>query len=195
MDYLKPLFGDGALTYDQFASKVAEAGEGIKLANLADGHYVSRVKYDEDLGVANGKLETANGTITTLQDTLRKFDGVDVDGLRTQIQQMQQKYDSDIEKLTMDAAIAARVRDFGARNPQLVAGAVDRSKISRAEDGTLTGLDEQLEGLKSSDEYLFNIIETQNIGTGHKGSNPQPGPEKDPEKMSMNEYRKYRSQM
>lgn len=42
MDYLKPLFGDGALTYDQFASKVAEAGEGIKLGFFRIGKHRSR---------------------------------------------------------------------------------------------------------------------------------------------------------
>ncbi len=194
MDYLKPLFGDGALTYDQFASKVAEAGDGIKLANLADGHYVSRVKYDEDIGVANGKLETANGTITTMQDALKKFDGVDVAGLQDQLQQLQQKYDSDMVRLTLDAAIASRVRDLGTRNPQLVAGAIDRSRITQEEDGTLSGLDEQLEALKASDAYLFNITETQNIGTGHCGGTPPAGGETDPEKMSMSEYKKYRRQ-
>ncbi len=41
MDYLKPIFGEGALTFDEFVKKLGENKE-IKLANLADGKYVDK---------------------------------------------------------------------------------------------------------------------------------------------------------
>ncbi len=195
MKYLKALFGEEALTYDQFVEKLAEAGDGIKLANLAEGGYVSRAKYDDDVADAKGKLDAANGTITDLQGKLSQFDGVDVDDLNGRLQTLQQKYDHDVGELKLESAIATRVRDFGARNPKLVAGAVDRSKISLSDDGMLTGVDEQLEQLKQSDEYLFHTEEKKTVGTGHHGGKATPSAtEKDPEKMSMSEYRKYRKQ-
>ena len=44
MDFLKELFGDKALTYDDF-SKAVEAKK-IKLADLSGGAYVSKEKLD-----------------------------------------------------------------------------------------------------------------------------------------------------
>ena len=42
MEFLKELFGDKALTFDQFAAKVNERK--MKLANISDGAYVGREK-------------------------------------------------------------------------------------------------------------------------------------------------------
>lgn len=44
MDELKELFGDGALTAEEFAAKVAE--KGYKLADLSGGTYVDKKKFD-----------------------------------------------------------------------------------------------------------------------------------------------------
>ena len=45
MEFLKALFGDEALTYDQLAAKVAEGK--LNVVNIADGSYVSRNKFDD----------------------------------------------------------------------------------------------------------------------------------------------------
>lgn len=45
MEELKELFGDGSLSYEQFAEKVE--GANIKLANLGSGNYVAKKKYDD----------------------------------------------------------------------------------------------------------------------------------------------------
>lgn len=44
MDELKELFGDGALTAEEFAAKVAE--KGYKLADISKGGYISKDKFD-----------------------------------------------------------------------------------------------------------------------------------------------------
>ena len=62
MDYLKPIFGEGALTFDEFVKKLGENKE-IKLANLADGKYVDKQKLDDKVT----ELSTANKTIADLQ--------------------------------------------------------------------------------------------------------------------------------
>lgn len=76
VEFLKALFSDKALTFDEFAKAVAESND-IKLANLADGKYVDKQKLDDKAG----ELETANKTIADLQDAVKKFDGVDVEAL------------------------------------------------------------------------------------------------------------------
>lgn len=43
VEFLKTLFGDKALTFDEFAKAVGDSKD-IKLANLADGKYVATKK-------------------------------------------------------------------------------------------------------------------------------------------------------
>ena len=45
MEILKALFGDEALTFEQFAEKVNNAAD-VKLGNLAGGQYVEKDKYE-----------------------------------------------------------------------------------------------------------------------------------------------------
>ena len=45
MEELKELFGDGSLSYEQFAEKVD--GAKMKLVNLESGNYVAKKKYTD----------------------------------------------------------------------------------------------------------------------------------------------------
>ena len=75
MEFLKALFGDEALTYDQLAAKVAEGK--LNVVNIADGSYVSRNKFDD----------TVNGLksqVTDLQGQIAQRD-TDLAGLNEQL--------------------------------------------------------------------------------------------------------------
>ena len=64
MEFLKELFGDKALTFDQFAAKVNERK--MKLANISDGAYVGREKFDTLTADRNGlkqRLDDANAKL------------------------------------------------------------------------------------------------------------------------------------
>lgn len=50
------------------------------------------------------------------------------------------------------------------RNPKAIKALLDMEKIKLKDDGTLEGLD--MEGLKESDGYLFDVEETKTVGTG-----------------------------
>lgn len=59
MEILKALFGNEALTFEQFAETVNNAAD-VKLGNLAGGQYVEKDKYDDvsnQLASANANLE------------------------------------------------------------------------------------------------------------------------------------------
>ncbi len=76
MEFLKSVYGDKALTYASL--KTRQGNKDIKLANLASGLYVDKDKLDTKIK----ELSTANDTIKQLQDTVKKFDGVDVQKLK-----------------------------------------------------------------------------------------------------------------
>lgn len=159
MEFLKSIFGDKALTYEELQTALKDNKE-VKLVNLADGQYVDKKKLDTKIT----ELATANTTIQTLQETVKKFDGVDVEKLKQDVTNWEQKYNSDISNIKKDSAIEMAIMQAKGRNPKAIKALLDLDKISLKEDGTIEGLD--LESLKETDSYLFDVETKSNIGTG-----------------------------
>lgn len=114
------------------------------------------------------KLAAANGTIKSLKDAVKKFDGVDVDGLNRQLADLQSKYDADTAALKLENALDAALVGAKPKNPGLVKLALDREKL-KLNDGKLVGFDEQVKALKESDPYLFEQTTVTHEGTGNPG--------------------------
>lgn len=108
----------GTLTYEQFEAAV-KAG-GAKFADLSDGKYVSKSKYDADLKAKDGEIEakvteiagrddqiknlnetiaTRDTDLTSLQKKLEEAgqDATKLAELNNQITSMQSKYDADVQ--------------------------------------------------------------------------------------------------
>ena len=62
MEFLKALFGDGQLTFEQFAEAVKAAK--MNLVNLADGGYVSQAKFDDKVNGLNQQVSQLNEQIS-----------------------------------------------------------------------------------------------------------------------------------
>ena len=62
--------------------------------------------------------------------------------------------DRAIETIRKQGRLAVMLREAGARNPDVLMRMIDLDKVSEHE-GKVTGLDEQLKALKTSDPYLF----------------------------------------
>ena len=171
MEKLKALFGSDALTFEQLEEKLKDNKE-IKLANLASGQYIDKKKFEDKVN----ELTTANQTITDLQNAAKKFDGVDVDKLKTDFANLETKYNTDIEAAKVDSLLTETLIEAKARNPRMLKKMLDMSVIKR--DGEkLLGVSEQIESLKKSDAYAFSIEEenpkgaTVNTGGNHGGNN------------------------
>ena len=82
-EFLKPILGDEL--FAQFEEKM-QGATGITLANIADGSHIPKAKFDE----VNGKLRTANQTITNLntQLTTAQEKAGTVDELNSKITQL-----------------------------------------------------------------------------------------------------------
>lgn len=151
MDKLKELFGEEALTFSQLEEKLKD-NKDVKLANLASGLYVDKKKYDDKVT----ELTTAQGTINTLNDKVSKFDGVDVEGLKNEAKTLKDKYETDIAAVKLDSAVNLALVEAKAKNPKLAKAALDMSLI-KLDGEKLIGLSEQLESLKKSDAYMFDV--------------------------------------
>ena len=76
---IKELFDkaeNGTLTYEQFEAAATAAK--AKFADLSEGNYVSKHKYESELSAKSKEIETLNGTIAT-RDT-------DLEGLKKQLE-------------------------------------------------------------------------------------------------------------
>ncbi len=166
-EFLKKLFGDSAMTYDEFKAAYdaqESAKDGVKLANLTEGGYVSQQKFRDK----ETELKTATDTLKSLQETVKKFDGVDLDALKNAAATAQQKFDTDLAALRLDSAVDLMLAKSGARNIKATRAALDLSKAKLGDDGSVEGVD--VDGLKKSDPYLFVLEQTKDEGDGHAGA-------------------------
>ena len=90
MEFLKALFENGALTWEQFSEAVN--AKGYKVADLSTGNYVSKQKYDNDIQTRDTTISDLNGQIST-RDT-------DIAGLKKQIEDGGKDNDTKISELT-----------------------------------------------------------------------------------------------
>lgn len=175
MEFLKALFADKTLTWDEFVKAIEDHNKAakteadkIKIANLASGAYVDRQKFD----AKDTELKTANDTITTLQADAKKYAGVDVDGLKNQITETENTYKTKIAELRRDTAVDMALVQARARNPKAARALLDISKVKVHDDGTVEGID--VEALKKTDPYLFEIEQKKDEGSGHAGGTTPP---------------------
>ena len=90
MDFLKELFGDEALTFEQLSSKVSE--KGLKLADLSTGKYVDKKKYEDE-------VNSKEGSIKDLQEQLKSRDK-DLKDLKAQLSDGSKDNETKIAELT-----------------------------------------------------------------------------------------------
>jgi hypothetical protein len=155
------------LTEEQ-AKKAAEAStEELK-------SYVEKQKFDT-VSEENKNLKTTVKENATQLETLKNSTG-DNEALKTQIAILQadnatkeQEYQTQLKDLQLSNAIklsvAGKVQD-----EDIVSGLIDKTKLILGDDGKVTGLDEQLKGLKESKGFLFKEDTTTTTKT-----DPLPG--------------------
>jgi len=150
-------------------------------------------KVSEKLGenfVSRADFNTTNETKKDLEAQIKARDK-DIEGLKKasgdntelqkQYEELQGKYKSETESLTKkisdnqkNSAIDMAILGAKGKNAKAIKALLDMEKINVKEDGTLDGLD--LEGLKETDSYLFDIETKTSVGTGFtKGSPAEPG--------------------
>ena len=95
---------DGTLTYEQFQAIVKEAN--ANFTDLAEGKYVSKGKYDDEIAAFQSQIESLNGTIGTRDTDLEALKkqleeaGTDAEKLSTlsnDFTALQSKYDADVK--------------------------------------------------------------------------------------------------
>lgn len=131
-----------------------------------NGNDINKAKSDyEDV---KAQLETANNTIKERDKQIEKLKEVDGEKLKEEITKLQKlnkeaekKYLDDLKELKLNNAIKLAIHDK-VFNEDMAAGLFDKTKLVLADDGKVIGIDEQLEGIKKDNAFLFKTNEVKN---------------------------------
>lgn len=126
----------------------------------------------------DAELTMATDKIKELTETVKKYDGADVDKLKTDLANMIEKYDTDTAALKLDGALSLALAGCGARDMEIVKGLIDRSLV-KLDNGKLVGVSEQLERLKTEKAFLFGDDKPDPAKTNPTGMFAQLGAQHD----------------
>ncbi len=146
-EFLKGL----GLTEEQIKSIMGENGKDIEAEKEKSKAATTEL---ED---TKTQLKTANTTITDLKknngdnETLQKTIKDHEETIKTQ----KADYEAKVRNLTLDSAIEKALAGAKAKHSDLLSTKIDREKLLISEDGKVSGLDEQLKGLKETYKDLF----------------------------------------
>lgn len=121
------------------------------------------------------ELTMATDKIAELTETVKKFDGVDVEKMKSELADWSKRYTEDTNALKLDNALSKMLSSCGAKDADIVGKLIDRS-IIKLDGDKLIGVSEQLDRLKADKAFLFNAADeaakstgmTVNLGTQHE---------------------------
>lgn len=155
MEFLKELFGGGALTYDQLAE--AAKARGVQAVNAAGGAWIPKA----DLEHVQGQVATLTGQ---LGEANRKLEGYDP-AWKEQAEEARKK----LEAQQFDFALTQALAAAHPKNVKALLPFLDREKLTLS-GGEIFGLDKQLEALRKGEDtaFLFEAEQPRRTGMSHQ---------------------------
>lgn len=138
-----------------------------QIAEKLKQEYVPKADYDAVVVAKNGlegQIAQRDNDIKALKEGAK-----DNKDLQKKYDELQEKYKTDTQNLQKqyqdsrkNSAIDMEILKAKGKNTKAIKALLDMENITLKEDGTLIGLD--LEGLKKSDGYLFEVEQTHREG-------------------------------
>ncbi len=126
-------------------------------------------------------FEALSGQLADRDRQLEESGRLKPEELKAEIERLQgenkaaaEKYAAELTAIKLNGAIENRLMKEGAVNIKAVRALLDNEKIRLSEDGSLTGLDEQLKALRENEKWAFSQPPKEVPGSG---GNPAPVPE------------------
>ncbi len=126
--------------------------------------FIPKVKFDE-VSEENKTLKQSVSDRDKQLEDLKKSSGDNaalqqqISDLQEQNSQQQKAHEKEMAKLKLDNAVELALSGAKAKNGKAVKALLDMSKVKLGSDGKLSGFDEQIEALKKSDGYMFDVNE------------------------------------
>lgn len=142
-----------------------------KVMDSLDGNFITKARFNE-VNEENKTLKRSVSDRDKQLEDLKKSSG-DNAALQQQISELQElnanqrkAHDAEMAQLRLDNAVEIALSGAKAKNGKAVRAMLDMSKVKIGEDGKLSGFDEQIEALKKSDGYMFDMQQAQQQFTG-----------------------------
>lgn len=173
MEFLQELFGDQALTFEQFSQAVT--AKGYKLADLSTGNYVGKKKHDDELSAKDTAIEglkeqikTRDGDIKDLKTKLSSDadNATKVADLTSQLEKLQGDYDTakkDYEARLGKQSYEFAVKEF-ANSQKFTSNAAKKQFVNemvsenlKMKNGTIIGADDFMKVYREANQDSFVV--------------------------------------
>lgn len=122
--------------------------------------FITKSKFNEvneAKKLSDKALEEANKTLEDLKKNANLTDEYknQIEELKTANSKAQEEFKTQLKQIKLDTAIDTALSGVKAKNNKAVRALLDPSKIVIADDGSVTGLKEQLETIVKENDFLF----------------------------------------
>ena len=156
MEFLKTILGDelykqAKIALDAYNGNEANKDKQVKLANIAGGEYVSKLKYDDLNTLLTSKGDELTAANTLIEELKKGTKGnEDLQGkvteYETQVADLQEQLkQTQIESAVKIALLGAKATDIDYMTFKLK----EKGELELAEDGSIKGIDDKLSALKT----------------------------------------------
>ena len=169
MEWLKKILKEAGIeNVDDLESKISkELPKHFKPANEFND-------VNEKLRNANTEIETLKTSQKNIQTEYENFKkgSISQADYEAKKKEIEDKSKAEIEKVRLESKIDLAINNAKAKNVKSVKANLDLEKI-KLDGDKLLGFDDQIEALKKSDAYLFDIDNPINKGVENNGGNPR----------------------
>ena len=136
-------------------------------------------KHAKEFNEINDELKLIRGEKKTLEDDKKKIEdeynnfkkgSISQADYEAKKKEIEDNSKAEIEKVRLESKIDLAINNAKAKNVKSVKANLDLGKI-KLDGDKLLGFDDQIEALKKSDAYLFDIDNTLNKGVENDGGN------------------------
>lgn len=145
-------------------------------------NYVSKAQFNtklEELKAAKAEKEAMVKEVDGLRKSNKDNEALaaQIDEMKKSAKEREKQYQDSMNQFKLDSAIEMALTTAKARNPKAVRSLLDGGKLKLNEDGTVSGLDEQIKAIKESDAYMFDdgTVKAGGIAPGNPGGKDDAG--------------------
>lgn len=178
MEFLKGIYGDKSLTYEELVQAInahngneANKDNQIKIGNLGMGEYVGKGKFDALQALFDGQkteLETANGLIAELKKGTKGNEELQgkITGYEAQVKELQQQLlDTKIKSAIKVALLSEKAVDVDYLTFKLSEKLKEKGEaLELDENDNIKGWDEKLSALKTQFPTMFEAASSSGFG-------------------------------
>lgn len=162
MEFLKSIFENKALTYEEFTSLLKDNKE-INIVNAANGEYVKK----EDLETKNSELVAIKKQLKEANSTIQSYKEMDIESIKRSADEWKNKYETETQEL--NSKIQKQKYEFAAKeylgNFKFINDRVKNSILNdflekefKFEDNKFLGADDWINSLKENEPEVFKDI-------------------------------------